>query len=205
VARFFVDGDYIQADGATLHLDLGAEARDRLAVSGSATLAGTLAVDFIEAYGPSATDAFVILEAGAVSGRFANAAERLFTAAGAFDVTYGATSVTLSNFDPEARPTPGATTPTSTPGTTPTTPATPGTPGLGTPTPTPTPTAVPGRCAGDCGGDGRVTVNELIVGVNIALGNAALAACSAFDRNADQLVAVNELVAAVNAALQGCS
>jgi hypothetical protein len=204
VARFFVDGEYEQTDSGTLHLDLGAEARDRLTVSGSATLAGTLAVDFIEEYRPSAMDAFVVLEAGEVSGRFANAAERLFTAAGAFDVIYGATSVTLANFDPEARPTAAAATPTPTPGAPATaTPTSPATPGVGTPTPTPTQASA--RCAGDCGGDGTVTVNELIVGVNIALGNAALAACPVFDRNGDDLVAVNELIAAVNAALQGCS
>src|SRR5436189_17886 len=36
-------------------------------------------------------------------------------------------------------------------------------------------------CPGDCGNDGDVTVNELIQGVNIALGNAALNQCASFD------------------------
>ena len=69
--------------------------------------------------------------------------------------------------------------------------------------PPPTETAAP-SCAGDCSGDGTVTVNELIVGVNIALGNTAPTACPAFDKNRDQMVSINELIAAVNALLNGC-
>ncbi len=59
-------------------------------------------------------------------------------------------------------------------------------------------------CAGDCDGDGKVAINELIKGVNIALGNAALDTCSVFDSNGDQRVAINELIRAVNKALNGC-
>ena len=59
-------------------------------------------------------------------------------------------------------------------------------------------------CAGDCGGDGLVTVNELITGVNIALGSVAATQCPSFDDNGDGQVAVNELVAAVSSALSGC-
>ena len=74
-----------------------------------------------------------------------------------------------------------------------------------TATPLPSVTATPGLgCAGDCNGDGMVPVNELITGVNIALGNAAVDACPAFDRDGNGQVAVNELIAAVNAALSGC-
>lgn len=58
-------------------------------------------------------------------------------------------------------------------------------------------------CGGDCGGDGLVTVNELITGVNLALGSAG-SQCPSFDRNADGAVVVNELVAAVANALNGC-
>jgi hypothetical protein len=58
-------------------------------------------------------------------------------------------------------------------------------------------------CAGDCGGDGLVTVNELITGVNLALGGSG-SQCPSFDRNADGMVVVNELVAAVANALNGC-
>ena len=59
-------------------------------------------------------------------------------------------------------------------------------------------------CIGDCSGDGSVTINELISGVNIALGNSAVATCPSFDRNGDGSVTINELIAAVNAAQTGC-
>ncbi len=59
-------------------------------------------------------------------------------------------------------------------------------------------------CPGDCDGDGRVTIAELIRGVNIALGNAPISNCPAFDLNDNGMVAINELVAAVNATLNGC-
>ena len=73
-----------------------------------------------------------------------------------------------------------------------------------TPTPTPTPTPPPSTCVGDCNGSGDVTVNEIINGVNIALGTADLATCPSFDANHDGQVTVNELLQAVNAALNGC-
>ncbi len=60
-------------------------------------------------------------------------------------------------------------------------------------------------CPGDCDGDGQVRVNELITGVNIALGAVGVDACRAFDVNGDGRVAVSELVGAVNAALEGCA
>ncbi len=60
-------------------------------------------------------------------------------------------------------------------------------------------------CAGDCDGDGAVAINELIRGVNIALGNADLASCVAVDRDGNDAVAINELIAAVNNALNGCA
>jgi len=70
-----------------------------------------------------------------------------------------------------------------------------------TPSPQVTPTA---PCPGDCNGNGVVAVNELVIGVNIALGNAQVSVCPAFDRNGDQMVTISELVSAVNAALDGC-
>jgi hypothetical protein len=68
---------------------------------------------------------------------------------------------------------------------------------------TPTPTSSP-ACLGDCNGDGVVTVDELITGVNIALGALELDACEEFDGNADGTVTVDELITAVNNALTGC-
>jgi alpha-tubulin suppressor-like RCC1 family protein len=60
-------------------------------------------------------------------------------------------------------------------------------------------------CVGDCNGDGQVTVDELIIGINIALGNALLSACPQFDQNNDGAITVNEIIVAVNNALNGCS
>jgi 6-phosphogluconolactonase (cycloisomerase 2 family) len=59
-------------------------------------------------------------------------------------------------------------------------------------------------CAGDCNRDTTVTVDELVTGVNIALGNLSITACTAFDPGGDDLVTVDELVKAVNIALGGC-
>lgn len=59
-------------------------------------------------------------------------------------------------------------------------------------------------CPGDCNGDDSVTIDELIRGVNIALGNAPLEQCAVFDVNADGAVTIDELIRAVNAALNGC-
>ncbi|MBX3023709.1 PD40 domain-containing protein [bacterium] len=59
-------------------------------------------------------------------------------------------------------------------------------------------------CAGDCDGDGNVAINELVLGVGIALGAGSLSGCGGFDGDGDGQVAINELVAGVNAALTGC-
>jgi hypothetical protein len=59
-------------------------------------------------------------------------------------------------------------------------------------------------CAGDCDRGGSVTVDELVNGVNIALGNAASDSCRIFDTNRNGSVTVDELVKAVNYALNGC-
>jgi hypothetical protein len=59
-------------------------------------------------------------------------------------------------------------------------------------------------CAGDCNGDGSVTVNELIQGVNIALGTMAVTECPSFDADGNSEVTVSELIKAVNNALTGC-
>jgi hypothetical protein len=56
---------------------------------------------------------------------------------------------------------------------------------------------------GDCDGDGTVAVNELILAVNIGLGNSPMSACPVVDVDSSGLVEVNELVRAVNSAVQG--
>lgn len=58
------------------------------------------------------------------------------------------------------------------------------------------------QCVGDCNGDGEVTINELILGVNIALGNDPVSACPAFASDGE--VTIAQLIKGVNAALNGC-
>lgn len=75
--------------------------------------------------------------------------------------------------------------------------------GSETPTVAATATAPP-VCTGDCDGSSSVGINELVLGVNIALGARDVGDCPAFDRDDNGRVSINELVAAVNAALDGC-
>jgi hypothetical protein len=73
-------------------------------------------------------------------------------------------------------------------------------------TPTASITATPKKvCPGDCDGLGTVTVDELVKGVNIALGTMGIETCEAFDANESGTVTIDELIKGVNAALQGCS
>lgn len=60
------------------------------------------------------------------------------------------------------------------------------------------------RCLGDCDGNDAVTVDEVITGVNIALGLAPIERCASFDADADGAVTVDEILLAVQAALGGC-
>lgn len=71
------------------------------------------------------------------------------------------------------------------------------TPTCGRMTPTPTPSPAP-ACIGDCDGDGMVRVNEIVVGVNIALGGIAITACQKFDKSQDGQVTVDEILFAIN-------
>ena len=64
--------------------------------------------------------------------------------------------------------------------------------------------AVAQPCPGDCNGDGMVRVDEMIVGVRIALGEGVVADCPAFDVNSDGTVAIDELIRAVGSTLNGC-
>jgi cysteine-rich repeat protein len=60
------------------------------------------------------------------------------------------------------------------------------------------------QCAGDCSSDNAVTVDELLLGVNIALGVDSVTECEPFDVNMSGDVTVDELLGAVNNALNGC-
>ena len=60
-------------------------------------------------------------------------------------------------------------------------------------------------CVGDCNHDLVVAVNELVLGVHIALGSLRVDLCPAFDVDEDGTVTVDELVAGVDAAYCPCN
>ncbi len=68
-------------------------------------------------------------------------------------------------------------------------------------TATATATIEPPMCAGDCNGDEMVTIDELIRGVGIALGNLPITDCLGIDRDDSGDVTIDELVGAVAQAL----
>lgn len=67
--------------------------------------------------------------------------------------------------------------------------------------------ASPGHatCAGDCSGNGEVTVEELLSGVEIALGYGSVGQCGALDVGDYGRISIDELIGAVNGHLTQCS
>lgn len=63
--------------------------------------------------------------------------------------------------------------------------------------------AVMAACQGDCNQDGRVTIEELVLGVRMVLGEVAASAC--FDKDGDGVVRVDEVVVAVRDAQGECA
>jgi hypothetical protein len=57
---------------------------------------------------------------------------------------------------------------------------------------------------GDCDGSGRVSIDELVSLVNIAVERIAPSVCAAGDGDENGIVSVDELVVAVDHALEGC-
>ena len=113
------------------------------------------------------------------------------------------TATPTDTVPPTVTPTPSPTpspTETSTPTTTPS-PTETLTPSA---TPTASPSPLPLPCIGDCDGDGRVRIDELLVGVAAALAGSDPSACPALDRDGDGGIAIDELIAAIDAALNGC-
>lgn len=71
-----------------------------------------------------------------------------------------------------------------------------------TPVATPTPAVSAVACAGDCASDAAVTVDELVLCVNVAM--TGLPTCPACDVDANGQVTIDALVKAVDAVLSGC-
>lgn len=66
-------------------------------------------------------------------------------------------------------------------------------------------TGAEARCTGDCGGGGKaVTIEELVLGVNVALGSAPVEQCPAFPACDVGPVCIADLIRAVRYALDGC-
>ena len=59
-------------------------------------------------------------------------------------------------------------------------------------------------CTGDCDGNGSVAINELVIGVNIALDALPVAVCQRFDSDGNGQVTIPELIQAVDNALAAC-
>lgn len=64
-------------------------------------------------------------------------------------------------------------------------------------------TPPPPACVGDCNGSTMVEINELVLGVNIALGLQPVSSCEAF-ANAQGMVNIAQLIKGVSNALNGC-
>ncbi len=65
--------------------------------------------------------------------------------------------------------------------------------------------AAQATCPGDCPvEDDRVTVDELVLGINISLGHRLWYECPSFDQNGDEEVSDEELLPPLENALYGC-
>jgi hypothetical protein len=101
-----VNGAYVQEDTGRLAVEIAgtvaAEEFDLLTVNGAVSLDGLLDVALLDDFVPAASDRFVILTSTNLNGTFDNAViatgGRVFFPGGRFDVLYGTTSVTLTNF-----------------------------------------------------------------------------------------------------------
>lgn len=190
-------GGLTLASGATLAMEINGPTAgsgyDVIVVNGAVALGGatlSLTLGSVPPDGQSYT--LLVLQQGqGVGGTFAGLPNGATFELGGqtFGIVYDDSSVVLTAA-------PGSNTPTPTTG-----------PSTATPSPSPTPTATPtggAHCAGDCDGNGAVGINELVLGVNIALGNETVDRCPGFDTSGDGQVGISELIAAVNNALGGC-
>ncbi|MFI5366231.1 MAG: hypothetical protein ACHQ4J_11460 [Candidatus Binatia bacterium] len=66
------------------------------------------------------------------------------------------------------------------------------------------PSVVRAQCAGDCDNTGKVTIDDILTMVDIALGTANVSTCTPGDTNHDSHITIDEILAAVNNALTSC-
>ena len=91
---------YVQADTGTLQIEIGGatvgNGYDQLNVTGSATLAGTLAVSLVNGFTPQLGDSFEIMTFGSLAGQFSNVTGLGIAPGLQWDVAYGSTNITLT-------------------------------------------------------------------------------------------------------------
>jgi hypothetical protein len=63
----------------------------------------------------------------------------------------------------------------------------------------------PDPCLGDCNGQNGVTVDEIVLVLQIALGRAPVDTCLSADASGDGSITVDEIIGTVDSALDGCS
>lgn len=121
--RLTIDGNYNQAGGATLAIELGGTAagtqHDQLAVTGQAAIAGTLNLTLIGGFQPAVGQTFQIITSSSATGNFAVINSSGFKVNSS--VSHSGVVLTVTSVG-DATPTPGPTataTPTPTPGGTP--------------------------------------------------------------------------------------
>jgi len=88
-------GTYTQGTEGTLDVEIGLDGNDRLAVTGSASVAGKLVIRFVDDFQPRIGQSFTILTASSLSGIF-NCVASDPLAEGALQVTYSPTAITVS-------------------------------------------------------------------------------------------------------------
>jgi hypothetical protein len=59
-------------------------------------------------------------------------------------------------------------------------------------------------CGGGCSAGDEVTVEEIVLGIGIALGTGSAASCNAIDSNKNSRVTIHEILTAVNNVFSGC-
>jgi hypothetical protein len=185
----------------TLRSDGGAEGAARIALEGCTVVVNPSAV--LSSLGPSGTNRLVGHGLSVVRGTMLATGENgrnevIFNRESGRPIVFASAEIVPDIEqveDSRLAPCANVGTPTRTP--TPTRTTRPG-------TATPTATKTPLPCAGDCDRDGRVTVNEIVLGVNIALERRQVSECPAFDTNSSGAVSIEELVRAVNNAVNGC-
>lgn len=196
---------YAQQGSGVLRIEVSGTASgqfDQLAVSGLVMLAGQLRVDLAPAYVPQPGDRFTILTFEMLEGGFTSTQGLLLGNGRGFSVLTQPTAIQLQygiencgdgiDNDADARadcndakcadnPSCMAT-PTST----------------ASPSPSPTTTPCLSICTGDCNCDARVSRDELVTGLALALEAPTANACLSFDHDSNRSVTIEELVAAVS-------